>query len=960
MLIAGPSGCSNAATMATRFFGLPAGLLALIVVPAMASLPYSPTKALLSPTIHDLVYVFKPSTASSNSQLLALNASRTLSAGNLPFTTISKSLPFLADGQNQAYSPAIDDQGRILVYTGNCSEAESSSLWAFTPRNESSNPSGAWAETNLSLATTAGNTSQHGANYLASALAFSSSNNATSDLYVFGGMCPNLTSGSADNWTQSATYSNKMLTLESAASSLPSSTQYTLGISSSRGPPIAEAGFSMTALEPAFSQQSNGVQAQQKSQNFVLVGGHTQQAFINMSQIALFSLPEQSWTFLPVDPPTAAARTDLSARDTAIDSRSGHSAVLTPDGRQIIIFGGWVGDIQTLANPQLAILQLGAGYGGTGDWQWSVPLQSGPGPTKGVGLYGHSGVMLPGGVMMIVGGYTIPASGNPRARKRDLSQSTQTYFFNTTSGSWISSYTHPSVPQHLTSSNADPGSINPSGRAGLGAGLAFGFLAIIGIVIVYFWYSRRLKRRREAHEEELRNLAAGGQRALSQGGLYGRDGEMTMNAKWMEDRSRTSRDTYPWGGNPGAERTGLLFEVPSPTRGLRRSLHSRGAYQPAPYYDDGRQSRTSGNIHVIDERDEYEPFSAEAEMLPKGDGNILDTAPNLDPFRDASRTPSPESPARERALEVQNWVSDWAAADALMQQRAGRISPDKTDRTSSTLSEQSTKSALSAHSIGRSVGTISRSMSQRSAALFSTNPFSTATTTANNTAAPSAHLAVPGGQKKSPEYDSTHRRSQSLTIRPNPRRSNTSDTFMTAPTSFPQLQLEGEALLGGYKFQEESSPAKSQSRAKGWMGSMRRAFTGADRSTSTSPENRNNSASSSPTKYQYTEAGIPRRAASAGAMLWQKRQGAKDWDIEGRNHRTDSRTAGADDEEWDVESAVEKRVVQVMFTVPREKLRVVNAGPDGDGVSVLSSKGKEVADGDVVDGKGKEKEKEKE
>ena len=36
--------------------------------------------------------------------------------------------------------------------------------------------------------------------------------------------------------------------------------------------------------------------------------------------------------------------------------------------------------------------------------------------------------------------------------------------------------------------------------------------------------------------------------------------------------------------------------------------------------------------------------------------------------------------------------------------------------------------------------------------------------------------------------------------------------------------------------------------------------------------------------------------------------------------------AGEDD--WDVEAAVERRVVQVMFTVPKSKLRVVNADPE--------------------------------
>ena len=939
--------------MPNRLFGLPAGLLVLHVLRVTATLPYNPTKALSLPTNDDLIYVFQPPQASSGSQLLALNASGSLSPTNLPYTTISKSLPFLADGGQDAYIPAIDEQGRILVYTGNCSQVAGSSLWIFTPTDQPSDLQGTWAKANLSSATNGANTNQYGANYLASAIAFSSSNNTRSGLFIFGGMCPSSTSVPAADWTQPAIYSNRMLTLSSPASSL-SSINYQLGVSTSRGPPVAEAGFSTTGLEPAFPQSSDGSQTQHKSQDFVLIGGHTQQAFINMSQIALFSLPEQSWSFLPVDPPTAAPRTDLSARDTVIDSRSGHTAVLTPDGKQIVVFGGWVGDVHTLASPQLAVLQLGAGYGGTGNWQWSIPIQSGPGPTKGVGLYGHGAIMLPGGVMMVLGGYTISVSGYSRAKKRDSSQSTQPYFFNISSGSWISGYSHPSISQHLVPSNADSGSITASGRAGLGAGLTFGLLAVIGVIIVYFWYSRRLRRRREAREEELRHMAAGGQRTLSQGSIDGQESEMTMNAKWMGDRSRISRDAYPWGSNPGAERTGLLFEVPSPTRGLRRSLHSRGTYQPAPYYDDGRQSRASGQIHPIDERDEYEdgPSTAKAGPGSENNGNILDSAPNLDPFRDSSRTPSPESPARERALEVQNWVSDWAAADALMQQRAGRISPDKTDRTSSTLSEQSTRSALSAYSVQRSVGTISRSMSQRSAALFSNNPFSAATTIASNTATTSTHL---GGQRIGPNNNPSHRRSQSLTIRPHARRSNTSDTFTTAPTSFPQLQLEGEALLGGPPNQEGSSPTKSHRRARGWMGSMRRAFTGADRSTSTSPEYRMDSASSSPIKYKYTEAGMPRRAASAGAMLWQKRQGARDWDVEGGNGRTDSRTLGVDEEEWDVESAVEKRVVQVMFTVPREKLRVVNAGPDGDGESVLSTKEKGVAQGDEAEGKGKEK-----
>ena len=94
-------------------------------------------------------------------------------------------------------------------------------------------------------------------------------------------------------------------------------------------------------------------------------------------------------------------------------------------------------------------------------------------------------------------------------------------------------------------------------------------------------------------------------------------------------------------------------------------------------------------------------------------------------------------------------------------------------------------------------------------------------------------------------------------------------------------------------------------------------------------------------------------------MFWQKRQGARDWDVgeQERGKRGDNDQDGSD-EEWDVESAVEKRVVQVMFTVPKEKLRVVNRGPDGDGESTFSAETKEAGGGmeDVDKGKGKEKE----
>jgi hypothetical protein len=78
-------------------------------------------------------------------------------------------------------------------------------------------------------------------------------------------------------------------------------------------------------------------------------------------------------------------------------------------------------------------------------------------------------------------------------------------------------------------------------------------------------------------------------------------------------------------------------------------------------------------------------------------------------------------------------------------------------------------------------------------------------------------------------------------------------------------------------------------------------------------------------------------------MLWRRKQGKGDWEDSaldspaGQSSRSNtftgdlggySRGSGVgttdDEDEWDIEQAVQNRVVQVMFTVPKEKLRVVN------------------------------------
>ena len=944
----------------------------------MAAFPYNPTRILSSSTSNDVLYIFQPATSySPESQLLALNTTNTFSDTNLPYSTISPTLPFL-DGPGSAYTPAVDGNGNILVYNGNCSDAaEGSTFWQFTPDSESSNLNGTWKEIDLSIGGVNGNNVLDGANYLAAGLAFSSMVNATSKMYVFGGMCPNSTSSNADTWTQAANYSNSMLIIQPESSL---AARYDLGIALSRGPPISEAGFTITPLMPTFFSPGNDNSTQSRNQNFMLLGGHTQSAFINMSQVALFSLPEQSWSFLPIDSPADAPNTDLAARDsTAVDPRSGHTALLTSDGKRVIVFGGWVGDVTNSADPQLAVLELGQGYGGSGDWQWTIPSQIGPGLAAGTGIYGHGAAMLPGDVMMIIGGYQIPSSSGSRRKRADPSVSTNTYFFNTTSNTWITTYAHPRIASgHGSPISAAPDSNAVSKKAGLGAGLTLGIFAIIIVLLVYFWYSRRLKRRRDAREDELRHLAASAHGVNlfldNSDPSTGRPREMTTVDWAEENRMLQNLQPRPLGSSaynnvsgrsePNAERTGLLFEIPSPTRGLRRSLYSRGTYQPAPRYEDGRQTPGFSTIHPIDERDEYDERlvdgtqSGHNEMMQRDGYNVLGQAPNLDPFQDqmgGSRTPSPQSP-QDREHEIRNWVSDWTVANAMMHSQVGRLSPEKNDRTSSTLSDQSSRSGLSSSSIGN----LSRSISQRSAALFNT-----ATYRSTNDTTPSDDL-----QSTAKRYSPEHRRSRSLTLNPTPHQTIASDSFAAAGPSFSQLQSEGETLLGDYPGSGEPSPTRSHSRAKGWMGSVRRAFSGLDRSTSTSPEN-NASNSSSPIKRKFTEGGLPRRAASTSAMLWQKRQGARDWDVEGGEQQRgkggeDGDDQDGHDEDWDVESAVERRVVQVMFTVPKEKLRVVNRGPDGDGESTFSAEVKEAGDGGEdtdkgnVKGKGKGKGKEKE
>ncbi|PVI07887.1 hypothetical protein DM02DRAFT_497651, partial [Periconia macrospinosa] len=1006
-------------------------LFATTTAASSLHVPYNPTRVLHNGS---LAYVFQP--ASDNSaqfQLGAIDLSSKVTAAKMPYTTLYPSLPFLDAKTPQPFNAILNGQGNnITVYTGDCAlGASGAQVWSFVPESSEKGSSGSWTRQDTTFAQDSKHVLDIGPNYLSAGVAFSAtvdSDAMSTSAYFFGGMCP-FQDTNDTIWQSAANYSSFMVTLEPSQKSAKSIT-YQVGVSSSRGPPIPEAGFSLTPLTPSFSNRSDGVQMQQ--QNFALIAGHTSSAFINTSQIALFSLPQQGWTFIPVSQPDTS-RTDLAIRKEvdAIEPRSGHSAVLTADGQHVVIFGGWIGDINTPADPPLAVLSVGDGYGGHGPWQWSVPVTTGSGLPAGSGIYGHGAVILPGNVMMIVGGYTISSPNS--LRRRASSANSKTLFFNVTSNAWIPEY---SPPPEATST--PPGTTGPlsttSQKAGLGAGLGIGMAAVLGLMGFYFWYTRKLKRQREVREKQLSELSMGAYRYNLGAVLPGIDGrggqsaypESSNNSYFYPVPEHQQNTGWRRTNSHEAERTGLLVEIPSPTRGLRRSLGHR-PNQHMSRFEENR-IRGSGNIHPIDELDEEQENEGSSEKTP------LTRQPEMqeiavhsrtvvgetDPFVDSNQTvddhkdpfhPAPTSPMRERpdVLSGKSPKSNLVGAVDMPHYRGpsfdGRDSPTKSSyRTGSDLSERSARSMHSA---------------MRSAAVLSSG-LSTDTSSHDSSGGPNTANAD-------------------------------ADSFTTARSSFRTLQAEGEALLGGNP--ERARPTTSSTsdgsnshsirdtegsmsrtgtttaatslteglaraafgreRRKSLLGSVRRALsrttTPADRTKSLTnatmhfesyrddPEATEGSAEAAKHKSLPVSA-LPRRAAS-DASFWRSRRGKQDWMDEEidptdprarwrRNSGDDwgapedlafaeqerqrrewrergnllinltdddrlptpdspihSRELGvpankerpctpADEDDWDVEAAVERRVVQVMFTVPRSKLRVVNA--DVERSSLLS------------------------
>ncbi|KAJ5672322.1 hypothetical protein N7507_001449 [Penicillium longicatenatum] len=905
--------------------------LSLVALTSSASaIPYTPSAIFLAPQYNDsLAYLLQPDSSSAGrTQFLSLNISSSINSSDTSFTQLLEETPFQNADQTSTFLPVIDDRGVITVYTGNChNSSDTQEVWQFHSDKNSTVGNGTW--TQISVKSDGEKTKP---SYLAAGFAFASSNKSDTSMYMFGGMCP-FANSTTQTWLSDANYSQSMVALSPS-----SDTTYVATTTGNRAPPVPEAGMAIVSLPETFSKTET-------QQDFLLVGGHTRHAFLNMSQLAIFSLPQESWSFVTVNS-QEKPRTELAIRDEVlVTPRSGHAAVLSEDGTKVFVIGGWVGDTSTPADPQIAVLEVGESYGGSGDWTWTVPSSTtgDAGITEGTGIYGHSAAMLPGGVLMIAGGYTIPKQSTKRS---STGQNSKVYFYNSTSGGWIKSYTNPSAQASTSASSSHKHGLSSGQKIGLGIGLGLGIpLAIL--LAIWAWRYFQKRRVRNHRDSQLRELALGAERAH----FWGRGDPQqasSIRSSGMSEKIDPS-SMYPWSGNLSAtsrpawqdndsqsENHGLLMEIPSPDKKPRPD--SRQFSGAKPYrmsgYCDWRRSEATSEIHPIDEREEDEEILRERLMstIPKEEQRPKTQDPD-DPFSD---TPFSTPRSTIFGVGLGPFYTRKSAIDG-----DGQVSPTKSDRTSTNLSESSAFSFSSA----KQGGIVSQARS-----VYVDRPLSWASSggqSVDGMAAISTH-----------SRDTAHSDVDAITA-PS-ENSYSADSYSTARTTIAERHAENLSLLDADAI--DTSPSKlpsSKPKTSDWMlQTVRRALTLTRRSPTTQLESESESAPLAsgidrrstvigPGSYpSYGGATTPRRAVSASAELFRRKQGAKDWNAKKRmsENFTMARSTrddlfigapgylGDDDtmdeeeeEDWDVEGAAEGRSVQVTYTVPREKLRVVNA-----------------------------------
>ncbi|OIW28464.1 hypothetical protein CONLIGDRAFT_377842 [Coniochaeta ligniaria NRRL 30616] len=989
-------------TMASITTVLWTALVFWTVTASSQILPYVPTTILPASEnrTNRGLYILSPTDTSVD--LLFLNTSSKLEASSLSPRTLTSGLPFLGQSGTSAFTASVADDGTLTVFAGDCSTPGSEAIWTYG-QVVSTSSAPTWVKHAAGQSSTT--TTTPGAPYfLGGSLSFSSTIAPALSppvTYVYGGMCP-WANSSAATWQSAATYSNRMLKVSAVNSR--SGTIYTAESTTSMGQPIAEAGFTFTALTPAISNRSGTVS---QEIGHVLLGGHTQKAFINMSTAAVWNLPEETWNIVYINPPAASyGNTELAIKAVAgtVESRSGHTAVLNEDGTALVVFGGWVGDLSEAASPQLAILEMGSSLA---DWKWSIPELQPTGP----GIYGHGAVLLPGNVMMVYGGYATSSA----TKKQKRATTKQPMFLNLTSLTWSTDYTNPtppsstgSSPSNSTSSAPTSTSTSTSGGSStnsrpsklpLGLGLGLGIPALLLLVALAIWLRRRQRQKRHRREEIVRGLAQDAGRFLSAD-----DDEMAENehfgggsgSNWFPtgggwSGSTAAQDWYTGGGDPyvrGSRSLGYetlrggkgnptsSYPPPLPpvasasASGLNRSRSAaRGLYLPTTGinsgggYEFGPTGGSKAGIHPIYEAEDEDGEVATGAVIPGGrSSSVSPERPSDDGASDpfvtpattprgpgpttaggvyfpppsgrSSLTPSPEllqhvvsRPVvvhqQAQDAEVQEWVSDIDAADAVL---TARIGPHTTTTTTTTMATTPPKQG------GRPPRSRRNSLSfpldsdeARTGSNLSESARSTFSFAAGGGASRSDSVRLAGEPKRTPSSSG----SSSHTY-------NTAKTHNRAAggSSFAGLREEGPSLLlgsaaRGYSPEHDhgdgdsppGSPSKHKPSRRSWLGSLRRVFSGSGEGGSSSrgesPTEGGGGGGGSGSDYEPRLVGM-----GPGGRLLRRKQGKEAW---GAERREGEGGREEEDDEWDVERAVEQRLVQIMFTVPKERLRVVNA-----------------------------------
>lgn len=954
-------------------------------------LPYNPTTILRDPKTKNLVYIFQQSTSSNDYRIVTIDLSATLSTSNISHSILSDDLPVSKD-DNTALIPSISERGDISIYTGKCDTPNTSALWRYQFSDPDIKTSGNWIQVSIRPAADMTSSSLPGAYFLTRAITFSTlvdDDSTQTNIYTFGGLCPK-TNATIVTWQSAAHYSNHMLRLTPT-----SDLNYTVEIMTSRNAPVAEAGFSFTGLIPSYSNTSN-FKTQQKS--FVMIGGHTQDAFISMGQVAIWSLPEEAWSFVKVEYSSTGKQNNQVIENNGLrplDSRSGHTAVLNEDGSKLIIFGGWVGDVSQAAEPQLIILSLGTGYGGSGNWEWSVPAAQ----PSGGGIYGHGATMLPGNVMMISGGFEISTN----MMKRDVNSGIlNVMFFNATSLTWITSYTSPEYfPQRVIHQGTSSLGI----RIAVGIGLA----VVIGSILLCVGLRRHQKNRnlRDNNISDLSAIATNSNadpnpemRSINSGVFpwansgWNRGSEDYEHSNNIDTRRTTSKYEYTDLETSGIDES--MYIIPQHRQTAQRLSYarSRGAYQSANLDINslGTSFGNAGAIHPIyeaDENDENEENSGDLGVAPgflESNQSIHVKKRNSDPFKDPQthqtairNTQTPESDLATREQNIKDWVSDWAEGEMLMNSQGNTHSTIKRSSPSriATVVTASTPESLTAEEDGGSLSDFSEHTDKNRAASGQV----TQRTASSNSQSNSLRSFIVGMNPFNSNSNSSGsklatRNTDSDNIIDGIMQFNTSTqknppesvpssrsgkSFRSAQTSVHSTSSEGEHLLsqnveggpGGnvpslsepHEVYVSGSPSKSKSLGKSrvtWFGSLKKVFV-------SSSEDYTPRSTSSDLSYYGAETGPSnlsshrlsssetRRTVSASGELLRRKQGKSDSQVRvdqlavvsssGSSDSVNShslRKSSERDDDWDIERAVENRLVQVTFTVPKEKLRVVN------------------------------------